>query len=420
METNHFSTDGQVPMAKQPKAIQLKTSVAQDDMQPSLVKLNRDILIMIFDLLQETSKGSLQAVALVSIDFYHLAEHSRHRHLRLDLGPSTIAASQNRLQHLERQKLLAAVRFLDVKDPGFTTFKHGQQYIADNSSNENINQYTGCLDLIRNLIPAMTGLKDVSWKSSAHGDGNIPNTLLEALRSDSKVRLHAKVGTQTLPVRHGFTGPESNFHKLQNNTNLSKLEAEIVYKDDTDCLEATKPLKRILLSCPNIRSLSLDISLPQSGCMVYGPPDKYCGFGFVENEKLPPLEELAISAYLWGHEPSGVQDPVYGGQMIGYPGKGSEMKYWTENFDWSRLRRLKTAYVDFALKIMPMLTALKEVDFSGSGSDDDVVRFYQQCPTALEVIGAESLQSITLDGVLRHGRALRKLQLHTVEDWGGE
>lgn len=139
------------------------------------------------------------------------------------------------------------------------------------------------------------------------------------------------------------------------------------------------------------------------------------------DEKVPPLEELVISDYPWGHESDVMINPFFEGlQQTGYPGKGSEIDYWAENFDWSRLNRLETAYVDFALKIMWKLTSLKEVNFSGSSSNDAIVRFYQQCPAALEAIGAESLQSITLDGVLRHGSALRKLQLHTVEDWGGE
>jgi len=94
--------------------------------------------------------------------------------------------------------------------------------------------------------------------------------------------------------------------------------------------------------------------------------------------------------------------------------------YWAEVFDWSRLQRLKTSYVDFALKIMPKLTALKEIDLLENHSEDEIVRFYKQCPTALEAIGAESLLKVTLDGVLRHGSALRKLRLHNIEDWKGK
>jgi len=411
MERTTSSSGGQLPSHKQPKAIQLKSSAARDNMQPSLIKLGRDILIMVFNLLQETSAASLQAVASVSTEFYHLAEHSRHRHLTLNLEPSTIEASLNRLHHLEKQELLAAVRSLDVSDPGEFLFKYREC--------KNIDQHSECIDSISTLIPRMTGLKDVCWNFLPYRAGavSIPITVLEALRFHHRVRLHAMVATSFSLDYTGHYGQEKNFDKLQNNTNLSSLKADIDCPYATDCLKATRRLKRILLSAPNIRSVSLNISRRNPHEIKF----EYYGFGFEGDEKLPPLEELVVSEYPWGDESGVMPSPVSGSlQQTGYPGKGLEMDYWAENFDWSRLKRLETTYVAFVLRIMPKLTSLKEVNFSGSRSDHAILRFYQQCPAALETIAAESLQSVTLDGLLRYGRSLRKLHLHTCESRDGK
>jgi len=397
----------------QPEGIQFSPSLAEDDRQPSLVMLGRDILIIIFDFIQETSPRSLQAIALVSSEFYHLAEHSRYRHLKLNLDPSTIEVCRGRLQHIEKQKLLSVIRFLEVNEPGESDFRYRQRCLKGNSNSENADQYHNCIDSISESIPSMTGLKDTSWNNK-YGAESIPNTVLEALRSRPKVRLHARVRARSLQ--------ESNLDKLQGNVNLSKLKADISFEGAEDCREATQPLKRILLSSPNIRSLSLAISQPDSGCTIYEAPSEYCGFGFVADELMPPLVELVVSNYPWGYESEAeAEEPFTQGlYQTNYPGKGSEMDYWAENFDWSHLRRLETRFVDFALRIMPKLTSLKEVDFTGSWSHESITRFFQQCPTALEVIRAESLQSITLESVLRHGSVLRKLGLHTVEDWIGK
>ncbi|KAK5083246.1 hypothetical protein LTR70_007962 [Exophiala xenobiotica] len=398
MERTTSSSGGQLPGHKQPTAIQLKSSAAQDNMQPSLIKLGRDILIMVFDLLQETSAGSLQAVASVSTEFYHLAEHSRHRHLTLDLEPSTIEASLNRLHHLEKQELLAAVRFLDVSNPGEFLFKHREC--------KNIDQHSECMNSISTLIPRMTGLRDVCWNFLPYRVGavSIQITVLEALRFHHRVRLHAMVDTSFSP---NYDGPYGQ----------GRLKRDIECPSATDCLKATRRLKRILLSAPNIRSVSLNISRRRS----HECECEYYGFGFEGDEKLPPLEELVVSEYPWGDESGLMLSSFSGGlRKTGYPGKGSEMDYWAESFDWSRLKRLETSYIALALRMMPKLTSLKEVNFSGSRSNDAILRFYQQCPAALEAIAAEGLQSITLDGLLKYSRSLRKLQLHTCESREGK
>ncbi|KAJ9656668.1 hypothetical protein H2198_004787 [Neophaeococcomyces mojaviensis] len=405
---------------KQSKEIQFKPSVAQNAEQPSLAILGCDILIMIFYLIQDSSPKSLKALALVSSEFYHLAERSRYRHLALSLDSDKIDASEQCLYRLKKQNVLSAIRSLDISDPGEGRFTYPLLSTKSKTESSVADRYHGCINSISNLIPKMTGLRYIGWNYFTYGDHPVPELVLQALRSCPKVRLHAKVGGRyqnPLPV--GLTR-EDNLDRLQNNPNLSKLRANITFCAAKDCLESVRPLKQILLSSPNLRSLALDISQPSSGCVVYGRPYKYCGFGFVGDEGLPPLEELSISGYPWGESNVRPGKEAYSWlDQTGHPGKGSEMDHWAQNFDWSRLRRLKTIYLDFALKIMPKLISLKEVDFTESWAKESITHFYRECPAALESIYVRSLQSITLQGILRHGSALRKLHLHTVEDYNG-
>ncbi|KAK5953345.1 hypothetical protein OHC33_005289 [Knufia fluminis] len=421
MEVPNASSGGEILSFTQSKTIQFNSSVPDVLERPSLVILGRDILVMVFDLIRDSSPKSLQAIASVSSEFYHLATYSRQRHLTMRLNPDTIQNTHSRLRCIDEQNLLPAIHFLDVVEPGEVTFKNRQEYINGHTDNANADQYFDCMKSIISLIPRMMGLKYLSWQRTAHAGDGIPDTVLEVLRSCPQVRLHAKVSARARPgyATHGESVQESNLDKLQGNANLSKLEAQITFYDSNDCLEATQPLKHILLSSPNIRSLSLSISQPSSGCVVYRAPREYCGFGFVGDEAIPPLEDLAMYSYPWGRESTTTPEVSSGFVQVAYPGKSSEMDYWAEKFDWSHLKRLKTGSVDFALKIMPKLTSLKEVDFLRSQSND-ISRFYQQCPAALEAIGADSLQSIGLQCLLRHGSALRKLRLHNVEDYKGK
>lgn len=81
--------------------------------------------------------------------------------------------------------------------------------------------------------------------------------------------------------------------------------------------------KQILLSCPNLRSLALDVHMPRGGCVVDGPCEAYCGLGLSQDERPPPLEELSIESYPWGQEKRG----PYTYNSVGYPEKGVVMDY---------------------------------------------------------------------------------------------
>ena len=73
------------------------------------------------------------------------------------------------------------------------------------------------------------------------------------------------------------------------------VEAEYLTADE--CRELCRPLKRVLISCPNLRHLVLNISLPRTGCVVPDVRLENFGFDFSNGERLPPLESLEILAY---------------------------------------------------------------------------------------------------------------------------
>ena len=59
---------------------------------------------------------------------------------------------------------------------------------------------------------------------------------------------------------------------------------------------------------------------------------------FWRGEYPPELEELDLFEYPGGHEPTTAErGSIRAINCVGYPGKRTEMDYWADNFDWSRL-----------------------------------------------------------------------------------
>ena len=56
-------------------------------------------------------------------------------------------------------------------------------------------------------------------------------------------------------------------NKLTGLQNLTSLSVKHTYTSTKEALCVTRPLKRALLGCPNIRSLELDIDMPRQGCV---------------------------------------------------------------------------------------------------------------------------------------------------------
>jgi hypothetical protein len=385
-----------------------QAEVSKQYEKPDLTK-SRDVLLITFYLIQSTSLNTLNALALVNRDFYQLATYVRHKSLVLDLAPSNVQAAHDRQRYAEKHKLLQAIQTLHVKDPGEAPY---YSFGSDGALNSTLSQCQELVALVDTLLPSMTGLRDLTWHPHPSYTDIAPGSVFLALRSCPKVRLHSMVGWP--PGVPSHKPHKERVVRYRASANLYELHADFTFGRSKYCIEFTQPLKHLLLSSPAIRSLRLDIKQPRGGCVVSAPPTEYCGLGFVGNESLPPLEELVLLNYPWGRE-SAASTNHPRPNSIGYPGKGLEMDHWATNFDWSSLKCLTTTYVNFALKIMPRLTSLTEVDFKTHHPKSDIIRFYQECPTALESIGADRLECVTLDGILRHGSALKKLRLHTVE-----
>lgn len=377
-----FSKDNRKNSTAYQPLVLIKPRVPQamDSGAPSLTCLGNEVIAIIADVLQCTSPKTIPSLALVCSNFYRVARYAQHRHLVLDSSRNT-----RMLEYLEKGGTPEAVRHLEVRD---------------NASGEFISR-------LCEVIPKMTGLKDVTWSATC-----VPEQVLQLLQKRPSIRLHTVV-----THRNGQYNPDI-LERLQANENLVSISVNITYTNAEDCRRWARLLKCVLLSCPNLRKLGLDLSLPRSGCMVHSAPLEYCGFGFIAGERLPALEELDLQGYPFGFHVSKdtVMPPtLYMPYSQGYPLKVDEREYWADNFDWSQLTRLATHDVRFALGIMPYLTSLKEFDFAWQHKD--MKTFYEQVPSSLESITVPNLETIGVESVLRHGNSLKKLTIHQNESY---
>jgi hypothetical protein len=347
----------------------------------SLNELGTEILIIIIDLICDTSPKTLNSIALTSSYYHSLTDYCRHRTVSLDfnLKPDNNLA-YIRLDYLRLHGILPTVRKLKIRAP---TVKYPQwaQPLCD-------------------LFPHMTGIVDFHWTG-----GRVPEDILADLKRRPSIRLHANFEQSIL----GRTVvPDSKIY-LQDNTNLYSLEVQITYRMASTCAGISQRLNQLILSCPNLRKLNLRYRGPVGGNpIVYANSREYGGLGFVDGQAPPPLEKLKLHGYRFGE----------GSRTKGYPLHGREEDYWAANFDWSRLVVLKTDSSDFALKIMPKLTSLGRCLFPrtrNKSSEERIKIFYEQVPSELENIIVSSISMISLPGILRHGARLKKLSLHQPE-----
>lgn len=378
-------------------SIESRPPQPRDPNKPSLLTLGNDIVVLMTDILEEESPGSLRSLGLVSSYYYNIAGHSRHRNVTV--GQSNQKDEAMRLEHLERCGILPAIRHLTVAS---------QVYLPT-------------INRVSNLAPRMTGLRDVTWNEPIGTD------MLRVFKSRPTARLHTSVGGYYRRAE-GET-PSSALGRLAGSPSLFSLNVGFTYTSAMECREMTLALKQVLLSCPNLRRLKLDLHMPRSGCCVYGPPPGYNGCGFVDGQRPPALEDLEVVAYPFGFAKRPLQEGsvTFDGHddpgVPEYPGERDEVEYWAEVFDWSQLKRLKTSYMALSGRMMPFLTSLKtsETDRHYSDATGAVRQFYEQIPAALETIAVSTVASVGLKGIICHGKSLRELRVHKKEshrdDW---
>ena len=231
-----------------------------------------------------------------------------------------------------------------------------------------------------------------------------------------RVRLHVNQGW-SYP---GMYRVVSEIKCLRSNVNLYSLALEYEYRLADECLEITQPLKQVLLTCPNLRSLTLNIHLPpQEGSTAVRYPMDYCGLGFINGERPPALEALHVIQYPFGVKwasttPADVPPEMPPAGSLGYPGQVDELDYWADVFDWSRLKSLRFPDPNLASQIMPKLTALEHVDIHNGDSSEDEPQFYLNVPTTLKSIVVGNLSGIDWRSLLHHSQQLRRLEIQRI------
>jgi hypothetical protein len=362
----------------------------RDKGQPSLTKLPRDIIFRIIEFIQDVSPESVVNLASVSSHMYHQARYVQHRHVSINLEHANVS---NFLDFIARNGLAPVIQALHVAS---------RRRQPDQEPHP-------ALSRLCDLIPNMTGLRDIHWKGSV-----IPEQILGGVKQLPRARLYMRIEDYDFQPSGRESPGTQLLASLAGSPNLFSVCADITYTSAEGCLEAMRPLKKLLLSCPNLRRLSLDVDQPRQGCVVYGPTAEYCGLGLSNGERPPPLEELVIRSYPWGQAKEG---SAWSFNCLGYPGTGQEMDYWADTLDWSQLRRLHDVNFLLAPKIASKLTSLKHIKFNASWSAnaERVTQFFDELPSVLESISIPNLTCVGADTILRHGTGLRRLEIHSKE-----
>ena len=370
-------------------AIKPRKTAPMDPARQTMV-LSEDIIARIFDFVHTTSPASLQNVALASSFFYHPARYAQHRGVTIDLDDAATAA---RFDYLAESGLLPAIRKLSVHSNGSSC--------------------AGYLSTLAELIAKMEGLRDLHWAGLA-----IPASILQGV---TEARHIVKLHVTVLDLKGRDPQARQILTSIADTALLFSLRLKAVYFHAADCLEITQPLKRILLSCPNLRILSLDLDLPRDGRFVDGPPREYGGIGLSGGERPPPLEELNVYHYPWGYNSNG----EYGFNCIGYPGETLETEYWVNTFDWSRLACLEltdhtnAASIILSDKLLPKLVSLTHVSLAKSPefspNPASQRQFLEQVPSMLESICVPTLRCVGVAAIARHSSTLRSLVIHQQE-----
>lgn len=391
-----------LPKLKHWRSITARRPLSAEPGRRSLCHLSDDVIFLILDYLYDVSPESVVALASVCSALYRPARYVQHRDVAIRLTPSKAEYDIGYFKYLSSIGLLSAVRtlrfagalsWLDIRDEDY-------QFPT----------------ILHNLLDQMTGLCEIDWHRACR---TVPEAVLQKLRQRPQVRLCASTDYRQQSAIRQLT-------HLTGSLNLYSLRVDASYTEAEEALRMMRPLKKLLLSCPNLRKLWLDIHTPRGTCLSYDPTYEYCGLGFTGGERPPPLEALDIIDYPWGVSSPAIGQGQYG--LIGYPETGAEEDYWARHFDWSRLRRLAYPailpyrYMSLAERISQHLTALDEVDFTIQGENSrhggirdynerEMTDFFLKVPSILGSIIVPNFSALTTDVIVRHGPRLRSLEL---------
>jgi F-box domain len=393
-----------------PARILVREPVPLDPGRPSLAQLPDDVVLLV---LSFVDKSDLRKVASLSSAFYEKARRVQYHtvHINLSQRPEGLG----RLDVLARNLLLPAVRVLEVDSSSSNVAQEGEE--GDKM----------LLTRLAEMLPNMTGLRDLHWYSNGHlpfvsrdwhrhVPALIPRAFLD--RVPTRARLHTCVGSIATDESHGQA--RAFLAQLADNSNLFSLSVHIAFVGEHACRATMRLLKQVLLSCPRLTRIPLlYVGPPEAVVDLSRPGAPYCGLGLSGGERPPALEELGVSIYPWGYVPTPALLAMPGIYCAAYPEKVHELQYWAETFDWSRLRRLNDMPSPLALEMVPKLTALREVVFEHRFDRQwDKATFLEQVPTELELVSIPGWSYVRKPGpITRHGAALRKLTIHCMEPW---
>ncbi|PVH84025.1 hypothetical protein DL98DRAFT_92030 [Cadophora sp. DSE1049] len=383
----HVFSKRQQQHVRVPQRITARVAIPIYPERPSIAQLPDEALRLILSYVDDID---LRTLAMINSTLYEKTRYVQHHTVAIDLGQHRHALSL--LDILERNRLQPAVRVIELSGGSYT------------QEDDDI------LVRLADLMLAMTGLRDLHWSCL----GTFPHILRD--RIPAQTRLHVSItgcGGTDDQVRERFMA-------LVGNQNLFSLSVHLGLQIEFVCSEKMRALKEVLLSCPRLTRIPLlyvgPIATPPHG-MGDGPLPgaPYCGLGFSGGEKPLALEELGVTRYPWGREPTPHLVSIKAVYCAGYSEKGSEVDYWAEKFNWTQLRKLNDIPKDLALKIAPKLTLLKEVVLEEEYWDKS--EFLEGIPTALEVLSIPSWGHISNQPspIIRHGAALRKLTIHRQE-----
>ncbi len=376
--------------------ITIREPVPLERGRPSLTDLPDNVVQRILEFIQDLGTDEILTVALLSSSLYAGARYIQHSVVHIDLDKSRHA--RDRLDLIMHRGLLPAIRKLEVSGSHHDELREEDKEI---------------LSRLADMLPSITGLRDLEWKVGRTTAVPIPASILEPL--PSRLRLHTCVICKNGVESH-VQAREFLAH-LANNQNLFTLSVQVSFISEQECLGTMRALRNLLLSCPNLRRLPLiDVWYPRDHGIGYGPGPgaPYCGLGLSDGERPPALEELGVAGYPWGRE-SRQTGGIY---CLGYPEKGAEWDYWAETFDWSRLLRLNDIPSDLASLIAPKLTRLKELMFEERFDLRwDKTGFLNEITSPLELLSIPSWDHTGKNPgtITRHGAGLRKLKIHQLE-----
>lgn len=186
---------------------------------------------------------------------------------------------------------------------------------------------------------------------------------------------------------------------------------------DGESGERLNQLYDALVTCPNIRSLSL--SLSQGGCVI---EDRRRSFSWKRGDRFPRLENLSLSGYDW-------DDRVNSRAQ-------SNAEYWRASMDWSKLKRLdfslpSNLFLDTFRSELGGLESLVLRHRLGFWGDEETLCGFDATAEALRqnytsfIAALPPLHELSISGMGQplnmtpiletHGASLEKLSIHEFE-----